>query len=71
MTQQYYRHKLSGETYVVEVDEQHAVTAIAGPLHYSEVAADNLGQYDMVTIADPDDLEWYQANADDFMLVEL
>ena len=67
MKQAYYRALPSGEMYVVALDDAEEVTAIRGPLHYREVTAAALGQWDM-SEADPDDLDWYRDA--EFALIE-
>jgi len=69
MNQQYYSHKKSGETYVVQLNDNNQVTAIRGPLDYTEVRQDWLGKWDM-TVAEVEDLEWYREHAEDFGLCE-
>jgi len=69
MKQQYYSHKRSGETYVVQLGDNNQVTAIRGPLDYTDVRQGWLDQWDM-SVAEAEDLDWYREHEDDFRLHE-
>lgn len=72
MAIQYWRHRNSGEVYVVSTDKAGCVVDAAGPLPQREVTQDNLDEalgwgYD----GDPELAEDIDQTQDDYLLVEL
>ena len=64
-TVQIWRHKTSGDQYVVEVDDTGKVVKASSELHYTEVEkAREVG----VVNPEPEQAEWMNENAEDFIL---
>jgi hypothetical protein len=67
MVNQYWNHTSSGETYAVQFNIGHVISA-CGPLPYTEVTAANLDQWNFNDA--PEDATWIDESQDDFKIVE-
>lgn len=45
ITNQYWQHKTSGDTYAVQVDESGAVVGACGPLYFRERTQENIDDF--------------------------
>jgi len=64
---QYWGYKSSGETYAVQLKNEHVISA-CGPLHHTEVTTTNLNSWNFNNA--PEDAVWIDESQDEFILVE-